>query len=148
MLKDHKDEFEVSMDDTLLNVAWVVGQIRSAYWGGWRSEDLIRESLKNSLNFGLYWVPPENAGWGGKITQVGFARVVTDSTTFHWLCDVIIREDLRRKGLGTMLVEKVLAYPDFKTGVMMLGTKDAHSFYEKFGFAKSEQMKRIPPLTL
>jgi GNAT superfamily N-acetyltransferase len=142
-----ESEFIVSTDDSLLNIPWVVSQIRAAYWGGWRSEDLIHQSIKNSLNFGLYWAidPGDLEDFPSSRTQVGFARVVTDGCTFNWVCDVIVEERYRKCGLGSFLIRKVLEHPDLASGVSMLGTRDAHGFYAKFGYLKSDQMKRIPP---
>lgn len=134
-------EFKVYTDDKLLDLDWVVPTIKAAYWGGWRTEALIRQSIKASLNFGLYWMPDDESK---TCHQVGFARVITDGCTFNWVCDVIIEEKYRKTGLGKFLMTKVLEHPDLQSGVSMLGTRDAHGFYEKLGYRRVEQMKRIP----
>ena len=37
-------------------------------------------------------------------------------------------------GLGVWLVETVLSHPDLERLRLMLGTADAHSLYERYGF--------------
>ena len=85
-----------------------------------------------------------------KLEQVGFARVVTDYTTFAWLCDVFVAEEARGQALGKQLVESVLAHPELQ-GLRrwMLATRDAHELYRRFGFrelaAPERWMERFQP---
>ena len=77
----------------------------SAYWSLGRSAETIRRSIDNSaVCFGVY---------AGDLTdadrrQVGFARLVSDMTTFAWLCDVFVLPEARGQGLGKWLVEAVI----------------------------------------
>jgi GNAT superfamily N-acetyltransferase len=66
---------------------------------------------------------------------VGFARIITDKATFAYLADVYVLPEHRGQGLSLRLIEQVIQHPDLQ-GLrrMMLGTRDAHSLYEKFGF--------------
>ena len=67
--------------------------------------------------------------------QVGFARVVTDSSVIGYLGDVFVLEQHRKRGLGKWLMETVMAHPDLQ-GLrrIFLATLDTHTRYEKFGF--------------
>ena len=67
--------------------------------------------------------------------QVGFARVVTDRSTFAYLCDVYVLEDHRGKGLASWMLELIAAHPDLQ-GLrrFMLATRDAHALYKRHGF--------------
>ena len=71
-------------------------------------------------------------------TQVAYARVATDHATFGWLCDVYVDRDHRGRGLGTRLVEAVVASfgrcisPEFSS------TLDAHEVYARVGFAPAQ----------
>jgi GNAT superfamily N-acetyltransferase len=67
---------------------------------------------------------------------------VTDYATYLWVCDVLIAEKYRHKGLAMFLMNVVLGHPDVKPRSVMLTTKDAHALYEKFGFVRFEAMKR------
>ena len=81
--------------------------------------------VRYSLCFGVY------AG----SDQVGFARAITDRTTFAYLADVFILEAHRGHGLGTWLVSSILQYPELRdVGSWMLATLDAHGLYARFGF--------------
>lgn len=67
--------------------------------------------------------------------QVGFARLITDFTTFAYLADVFIVEEHQGKGLGKKLIETIVEQDWVKNlRRIMLATLDAHSLYEQFGF--------------
>jgi GNAT superfamily N-acetyltransferase len=67
--------------------------------------------------------------------QVAFARVVTDSVTFAWLCDVYVDRAERGRGLGTWMVGAIRDELSTR-GVrrILLATADAHGVYAKLGF--------------
>jgi GNAT superfamily N-acetyltransferase len=48
---------------------------------------------------------------------------------------VFVLEEYRGKGLANWLMEKIISHPDLH-GLrrIALATRDAHAFYEKFGF--------------
>ena len=96
-----------------------------SYWAAGHFERSARRSLDHSLCFGLY------ERW----RQVGFARVVTDRATFAWLCDVFVLEAYRGRGLSKWLVRSVKGHPALQ-GLRrtLLGTRDAHGLYERYGF--------------
>jgi len=101
-----------------------------SYWAVGRPMETVVRSIEHSLCFGLY----EDDGG-----QVGFARVVTDRSTFAWLCDVFIVESHRGRGLGKWLVRSVVEYPDLRSiKRMLLGTRDAHTLYRRYGFEDSQ----------
>lgn len=122
-----RDGFIVSADPARIDAGAVERLLSTAYWASGRSQSTIRESLRNSRCFGLY-----DARSG---RQAGFMRVVTDYATFAWLCDVIIEEGLRGKGLGTWMLEFVLNDPEMQSVTRwILATGDAHALYARFGF--------------
>lgn len=110
-----------------------------AYWAKGRNRTMIEKSIENSLCFGVY--TSENQ-------QVGFARVVTDFAVFAWIMDLFIIEDFRKAGLGKLLMTEIINHSELQ-GLKRwgLGTQDAHSLYEKFGFTKlskpENMMERI-----
>lgn len=105
----------------------------SSYWATGRSLETVRRSIENSLAFGLY----ENE------RQVGFARVVTDYATFAWVADVFVLDEFRGRGLGTWLMEVMLAHPQLQGfRRWTLATKDAHEIYRKFGFSELKRPER------
>jgi GNAT superfamily N-acetyltransferase len=119
-------DFLISTDPGLLDVPLIHDFLASrSYWATGRPLETVRRSLDHSLCFGLY----------ERGRQAGFARVVTDRATFAWLCDVFVLETYRGRGLGKWLVGCVLRYPAFQ-GLrrFLLGTRDAHGLYERYGF--------------
>ena len=76
---------------------------------------------------------------------MGFARVVTDYSTFSWLCDVFTDPKHRGKGVGKQLVEAVVNHESLrKTGLMILATRDAHGLYSRYGgFVPIENVERF-----
>jgi GNAT superfamily N-acetyltransferase len=130
-----RGDFLVSTDPALLDLPLLHDFLANrSYWATGRPPEVVRRSLDHSLGFGLY----EQA------RQVGFARVVTDRATFAWLCDVFVLEQYRGRGLGKWLVECVLGHPAL-LGLrrILLGTRDAHGLYTRYGFAPLSDPSRF-----
>ncbi len=119
-------------DKSRLDLDVVCALLNATYWAADRTRDLIEKSIQHSICFGLFC--------GNQ--QVGLTRAVTDYATFAWICDVVIVEEHRGRGLGQWMVECVLAHPDLKTTTQVLRTRDAHSLYERFGFERTEYLRR------
>lgn len=132
---EHKG-FLISTEPKLLDLDFICRGLNATYWAKNRPRAVIKESIRNSVCFGVYEKKTKK--------QVGFARVVTDKVTYSWLCDVFIDKDHRKQGLGKWLMSRITAHPAVKNTVSLLGTLDAHGLYEKFGYVRSEQMKRLP----
>ncbi|CAN5330645.1 GNAT family N-acetyltransferase [soil metagenome] len=111
------------------NLQFVHHELSNSYWAKNIPFETVKKSLENSICFNVFL---------GK-EQIGFARVITDKSTFAYLCDVIIAENFQRKGIGKALMQFIMDYPELQ-GLrrFLLGTKDAHALYEKFGFATPE----------
>ena len=128
-----KGEYWVTTDNEKLDFDSIHQWITNSYWANGRTKEAMKKVMDNSLNFGLFH----------NDKQVGFARVITDYHTFSYLCDVIIDEDYRGRGLGKLLMKEVLEYPPLLTMKRwLLFTKDAHGLYEHFGFAKDDMPER------
>jgi GNAT superfamily N-acetyltransferase len=130
----------ISDDPALLDRALVHHFLSEhSYWARGVPREMVDRSLEHSLCFGVYR--------DGQ--QIGFARAVTDFATFAWLADVFIVEDNRAKGIGKKLVAAVLGHPRLQ-GMrrFLLGTRDAHGLYARFGFqplAHPERFMEICP---
>lgn len=71
---------------------------------------------------------------------VAFARVLTDFVVRAVIFDVIVHPDDQGKGVGRLLMEKLLTDPSLeKVPVFFLLTKDKQVFYTKFGFVQSTE---------
>lgn len=128
-------ELVVSTDPARLDFARVHAFLRDeSYWAHGVSEDALRTSLANALCFGLY---------RGR-TQLGFARVVTDGARIAYVGDVLVLAPERGRGYGKLLVESVLAHPELqRVERVLLGTRDAHGLYERYGFVRAEPGKYL-----
>ncbi len=95
-----------------------------SYWAQGRPREVIETSIRHSVCLGIY-----HQG-----EQVAFARLVTDMSTFAWLCDVFVDPDWRGHGLGKWLVEAATRYAD-RAGIrrVLLATRDAHGLYRDYG---------------
>jgi GNAT superfamily N-acetyltransferase len=98
-----------------------------SYWAKGIPLEVVKRSIENSLCFGVYH--------RGK--QVGFARVVTDYATIAYIGDVFVTGPHRGKGMGKRLVKTIIDHPELKgLRLWLLGTRDAHDLYRKYGFKK------------
>lgn len=127
--------YEISTDPARLDVDLIHSFLsEESYWARGRAREQVERSLEHSLNFGAYA--------GGE--QVGFARVVTDRTTFAWLCDVFVVAAHRGRGLGKRLVEATLEHPELRDVYRwVLATADAHELYRRFGYDTVERPDRF-----
>ena len=126
---EDRDGYLISTDPARLDRQAIWRFLRTSYWAAGISLDAVQRSIENALIFGLY----APAG-----DQAGFARAITDRVRFAWLSDVFVLEEHRGSGLGVWLVETVLSHPDLASARVVLGTKDAHGLYERFGFEPAD----------
>ena len=133
LLETHRDNFTISTDLDRLDVDAITDMLSRAYWAQGRTREMVARYLQHSLTFGLYDGP----------RQIGLARVVSDYTTFAWLCDVFIHKDYRGHGLGKWLMETVHSHPDLQdVRRWMLATRDAHGLYSQFGWVPLDPPER------
>ncbi|MGD8400641.1 MAG: GNAT family N-acetyltransferase [Bacillota bacterium] len=125
-------EFLISTDKALIAVDRLGELFAQTYWAKERSRATIAKSLENSLCIGIFH----------RDKMVGFARVVTDYATMYWLCDVIIDEAYRGRGLGKKLIECLTGLEELQGTFGILATRDAHGLYEKYGFTKADRFMR------
>jgi GNAT superfamily N-acetyltransferase len=119
-------QYRISNDRSLLSIDKIMSFLSKSYWAASRPEETVRESIRNSECFGVY----------SGSEQVGFARIVTDYAVVYWLCDVYIEESHRKMGLGKKLIEVITENETLRNLNGILGTSDAHSLYEKYGFVQ------------
>lgn len=116
-ISDNKDELQINRVTELLN---------NTYWAATRSKQVIEDSINNSVCYGVYDDETN--------ILIGFARVITDYATTYYLCDVIVDENYRGKGIGKELIKKITEDSRYSGMVGLLLTKDAHGLYKQYGF--------------
>lgn len=124
-----RGEYLISNNKALLDFGVIHGFLSRSYWSPGISPDIVKRAAENSVTFGVYH--------GNR--QVGYARVISDLTTFAYLADVFIVDEERGRGLSKWLVQTILQAP-FLQGLRrwMLATKDAHGLYAQQGFIPLE----------
>lgn len=128
------DDFLFTSDKTKMIYKDIHSYLTRSYW----SEGIALEPIIKAFN---------NSYCAGIIhnnKQIAYARMVTDYTTFAYLCDVFVLEEFRGKGLSKKLLELIFEEEKFKNiRSIMLSTKDAHKLYEKFGFVQHPEPHKI-----
>lgn len=126
--------FEFDDDPSRIDFDRVHAWLTTAYW----SEGVSRERVEKAARHSASVVGAYSNG-----VQVGYCRVVSDETTFAWLCDVFVDESVRGKGIGKTMVKFALDLPYSKQiRKWLLATRDAHSIYAECGFVPLEYPDR------
>jgi len=126
MRLQRRDGLFISDDPGLLDLDRVCAWLAASYWASYRDRATIERSLAGSRCYGVY----EADG-----TQLGLTRVVTDGATFAWLCDVVVDEAWRGRGIGSWLVGAVVEQLRGEdVARIVLTTRDAHGVYGPIGF--------------
>lgn len=96
-----------------------------SYWAKGIDRTLVKASLENSFCIGVFL---DNR-------QIGFARMITDYTTFGWLADVFVLPPYRGQGVSKSMMRFLTGLPWVgKLRRLMLSTLDAHELYRSYGF--------------
>ena len=96
-----------------------------SYWSKDIPFETVRSAGENAFCVGIFF----------EGIQVGYARIITDYTTFGYLADVYIPEAYRGKGLSKIMMQCMMEL-DWVKGLrrMVLATRDAHGLYSQYGF--------------
>jgi GNAT superfamily N-acetyltransferase len=132
------ESFFISTDPAQIDVDAVHAYLTRSYWAEGIPREVVAKSIEGSLCFGLF----------DGLRQIGFARVITDRSTFAYLCDVYVIEEYRGRGLGKKLMKEVCAHSDLQ-GLrrFVLVTRDAHRLYDQFGFTPLKDPSRYMEIT-
>jgi GNAT superfamily N-acetyltransferase len=134
------DDYLISTDAARLDVGVIHGFLRNSYWAEGIPRDIVERAIHNSLCFGAYY----------RDEQIAFGRVVTDYSTFAYIADVFVLAPWRGRGISKALMAEIVRHPDLQNlRRWLLGTKDAHGLYQRFGFTApafpERQMERADP---
>ena len=118
-------DYIISTERSRLDLDVIHGFLTHSYWSPGIPRETVERAIQHSLPFGLYL----------GAAQVGFARVITDFTSFGYLADVFILEEHRGKGLSKWMMQVLFSHPELQGfRRWMLATRDAHGLYQKVGF--------------
>ncbi len=127
--------YSIITDKAKININLIHDYLcNESYWAKNISFEIVKKSIENAVCFSMFY----------KEEQIGFARVITDKATFGYLADVFIVKEHRGKGLSKWLMQTIFDNEELQGfRGWMLGTKDAHGLYEKFGFKLTNDTTRI-----
>jgi len=133
-VEGRRGDFLISTDRARIDIDAVLAMLHASHWGGGMSRRSLERAIANSVCVGVYDASEK---------QLAFARAVTDLATYAYLTDVIVAEESRGRGLGSWMMEVILAHPDLQ-GLrrIALWTRSAKHLYERFGFSTE-----MPPST-
>ncbi|TRY33872.1 GNAT family N-acetyltransferase [Aliiglaciecola sp. M165] len=125
--------FRITTNQDEFDLYSVLSFLESSYWAKGITLERLSKAVENSLCFGV--ISPQGR-------QVGFARVISDKSTFAYLSDVYILQEYRGFGLSKLLLMNIFRHKDLQ-GLrrFMLSTLDAQGLYSKFGFTDLKEPK-------
>ncbi|MSU64937.1 MAG: N-acetyltransferase [Opitutus sp.] len=128
------ERYLISDDPARLDVAAIHAYLTRSYWAEGIPQETVARSVANSLCVGVY------ADDG---SQVGLVRVISDYTTFAYLCDVYVLEAHRGRGLSKAALGYVDTHPRLQNiRRQHLVTRDAQRLYRQFGFTPVAEPQR------
>lgn len=126
--------FEISTDKSIMDVSAVHAFLTRSYWSEGIPIEIVRRLIENSLCWGVFYDKK----------QIGFARAITDRTTFAYIADVYILEEFRGRGYSKLLMKEIITHPELQTiRGFLLKTKDAYGLYRQFGFTEVAQPEKL-----
>jgi ribosomal protein S18 acetylase RimI-like enzyme len=111
-----------------------LGLLDGAYW----NEGMSREELARAHLGAQAWVGARDRE--GRL--VATARAISDQGKRAWIYDVMVARAHRGRGLGGRVLSLLLAHPAVRrVRRVYLGTRDAQSFYARFGFGDRHELE-------
>jgi len=104
-----------------------------AGWSAYTSRpDLIKKAVGNSLYILTAWE-------GEKL--IGMLRAVGDGLTIIYIQDLILLKKYKRKGIGSLMLKKILEkYSNVRQIVLLTDSdKELITFYERSGFKRTDR---------
>lgn len=119
-----REDYRLNDEAQTFDVPAIAALLQTTYWAGHRSVEQIAESLTHSTCLAL----TRNG------VTLGFVRAISDHSVNSYICDFIVAPEYAGQGLGTWMLETLMAHPTMVRTNQLLITKDAMAFYEQHGF--------------
>ena len=127
-------EIVVTTDRSRFDLEVIHGYLTRSYWAKGIPRATVARAMDRSLCFGAFE--------GDR--QVGFARVISDLTTFAYVSDVFVVESHQGRGVGKRLMAAIVAHPELQElRRWTLFTRDAHGLYRQYGFREPRYPERL-----
>lgn len=121
-------EYYISTAKMLIQKEKVWCLLKDCFWSKNIPIEYVERFIKHSLCFGVYSKGSNNL--------IGFGRVISDYTTYAYICDIVIHPQHRRKGLGKNLLNSIMSHHDLqglKTWTLRT-TEESRKIYQQNGF--------------
>jgi GNAT superfamily N-acetyltransferase len=102
----------------------VLALLVQTYWAGTRTRAQLDATIAHSTPFALFH--------GDE--PIGFARALSDRGSCTYLMDIVVAGSHRQHGVGSWMLQTLLACPEFAGTNFILLTRDAQAFYRRHGF--------------
>jgi GNAT superfamily N-acetyltransferase len=135
ILRFYKENYVISTAKTDLDISLIHKYLsEDSYWAKNIPIEIVQKSTENSLTFGVF---------DGK-NQIGFARIISDYSTFAYLADVFMMPEFRGKGLSKWLLDCINEHPSLQNlRRWMLMTQDAQGLYVQKGWNIAKFPERV-----
>ena len=120
--------YYISTEKLLLNKEKIWRLLSDCFWSKNIPIEYVSRFIKFSLCFGVYQKSDNDL--------IGFGRVISDYTTYAYICDIVIDVLHRKKGIGSQLIKEMMSHPDLqglKTWSLRT-SEEARKIYLKNGF--------------
>ncbi len=121
------EDYIITDDKEKMQFIKITELLKNVYWARNWSIETIKEAMDNSICFGVFY----------KGTQIAFARCVTDNATMYWLCDVVVKQEYRNKGIGNALIKFIVTHEKLNSLMGILSSNHSKELYSKYGFKLS-----------
>lgn len=131
--------YTISSDPEWLDIDAIHAYLSRSYWSPGIPRAVVEKALANSICVGAY----------RGVSQVGFARAITDTATFAYIADVYVLEAHRGFGLASAMIRALHEHPQLQ-GLRrkMLITRDAHALYRRHGYQVAGAPENIMEIRL
>lgn len=127
-----KDVWLVDFDINRVDWVQAKADLASDDFDNGRSPEAIRRSFEQSTHVAFAW-------WENRLA--GMARMLSDGVCNAYLLDVWTQSSLRRRGIATAMVTRLIAaVPGQHIG---LQTEDADEFYAGLGFRRQPEFMSL-----
>ena len=126
--------FEIRKGMDGIDFKLVHSWLTTSYWSPGVSRERVEQAARgSSLVLGAF----------SNDSLVGYCRIVSDRTTFAWICDVWVDELARGQGIAKAMVRAAISDPEHQAlRRWVLATKDAHELYKGCGFVPLPEPER------
>lgn len=122
--------YYISTNTDLLKKDKIFLLLNDCFWSKNIPIEYVTRFIKYSLCFGIYTKKTHEL--------VGFGRVISDYTTYAYICDVVIDPLHRKNGLATRLIHEMMSHSDLQ-GLKtwsLIATEESKNIYFGSGFKK------------